>query len=575
MGKGKSSVTMGQQSPKKSWHENLKYDPDREYLLDGVTKMRPQFNISVWERELETDYDKEFILGEINSGVHLVNTHHKPKPCFMENYPSAKLHAEQVEAEIKKELAEGRYSIVTEKPDIVSAMGAIPKSDGTVRIIHDCSRPAGSAVNDYSIDCPKQKYQSIRDAIKAISPGCYLAKVDLKGAFRSCALNKSQYPFMGLHWTFSGDKRRTYIQERYMCFGSRAAPSIFHRFSQAVRRMMARRGGVIIAYQDDFLVIGKTKQQCLNIYRELISLLRELGFSIAWSKLVDPTQVLVFLGVQFDTRDMSISLPQEKIRKLYDTLCSFSSRIRASRRQLQKLAGKLAYAAHVVVEGGRTYLQRIFDMIGPLQRPNHKARLTAGFKADISFWLSFLETFNCKRMLNESLPEIHIYTDACNHGGGMVSPFDWSYFNWASDLPSLQHAHINVKESATALLAMYRLAPFLANSNVVIHSDNKTTEAILNKGACHDETLMYLLRGIFWLSKGFHFNVRCEYVPGSLNHIADSISRIHAKGHMLYWYSVISNARPFTVPLFMSLCQGHMSSRALFSLLQTQPSEAC
>ena len=381
-------------------------------------------NYDTWKTLLEFDTDRDFILDQIKNGFTLVDSSQCPKPCFVKNYPSARAHSQKVEQEILKEIAEGRYEIIKDKPAIVSAMGAIPKSDGTVRIIHDCSRPAGSAANDYAVDMPKQKYQTIQDAINQITPGCYLAKVDLKGAYRSCKLNTNQYPFMGLHWTFSGDKSPTYIQEKYMCFGAKAAPSIFHRLSQAIRRIMARRGGTIIAYQDDFLVIARSKLQCQLIYRELIQLLRDLGFSIAWNKLVDPTQSLIFLGVLFDTRNMTLDLPQDKLDKLLDMLRTFASRARASRRQLQKLAGKLAYASHVMV-GGRCYLQRIYDMIGPLKQAHHKARLTAGFKADVLFWLHYLSTFSCTRPLVNTKPDIHIYTDACKRGAGMVSPFGW------------------------------------------------------------------------------------------------------------------------------------------------------
>ena len=39
--------------------------------------------------------------------------------------------------------------MVSEPPLIVSPMGVIPKPDGGVRLIHDCSLPRGGSVNDY------------------------------------------------------------------------------------------------------------------------------------------------------------------------------------------------------------------------------------------------------------------------------------------------------------------------------------------------------------------------------------------------------------------------------------------
>ena len=58
----------------------------------------------------------------------------------------------------------------------------------------------------------------------------------------------------------------------------------------------------------------------------LIQLLRKLGFSIAYDKVEGPTQVLTFLGIQIDTRDMSLRLPPNKIKKLKAVLATFKHR---------------------------------------------------------------------------------------------------------------------------------------------------------------------------------------------------------------------------------------------------------
>ena len=42
----------------------------------------------------------------------------------------------------------GNYEVVSEPPDIISPMGAIPKTDGGVRLIHDSFCPDGISVND-------------------------------------------------------------------------------------------------------------------------------------------------------------------------------------------------------------------------------------------------------------------------------------------------------------------------------------------------------------------------------------------------------------------------------------------
>ena len=52
----------------------------------------------------------------------------------------------------------GNHEVVSEPPNIISPMGAIPKSDGGVRLIHDCSRPDGLSVDDY---CSEEWHQNL------------------------------------------------------------------------------------------------------------------------------------------------------------------------------------------------------------------------------------------------------------------------------------------------------------------------------------------------------------------------------------------------------------------------------
>ena len=78
--------------------------------------------------------------------------------------------------------------------------------------------------------------------------------------------------------------------------------------------MMALRGHrSLVVYLDDFLVVGETEAACKAAYDDLCSLLHNLGSTLSSTKLVPPSQKLVFLGVEFDTVHMSLSLPEDKL----------------------------------------------------------------------------------------------------------------------------------------------------------------------------------------------------------------------------------------------------------------------
>ena len=88
---------------------------------------------------------------------------------------------------------------------------------------------------------------------------------------------------------------------------------IFHRPTQAVRRIMGKRGFMnMIVYLDNFHVIGATRSAPIPMKSWLLQLLQDLGFTISQRKLMPPTCTLTFLGVDLDTVSCSTALPQEK-----------------------------------------------------------------------------------------------------------------------------------------------------------------------------------------------------------------------------------------------------------------------
>jgi hypothetical protein len=200
-------------------------------------------DLQCWEVELGEDTDREFLLAGIRDGFHIVSDFDfKPVEC--ENYQSAlAVDAKAaVEAQICEELVEGRYEIVREKPTIISALGAIRKSNGKIRLIHDASRPVGMALNDYAQMEYALKFQSLKDAEALLMPNAYMAKIDLKSAYRSVAIHPDDYVAAGLKWQFSGDDQAQYMVDKRLPFGSRFSPGVFHRLTQAVRRVMCGYG---------------------------------------------------------------------------------------------------------------------------------------------------------------------------------------------------------------------------------------------------------------------------------------------------------------------------------------------
>ena len=191
------------------------------------------------------------MLDGITEGFRITDKGSKFARAEMDNYKSisTRENRDLVEKQVREEIINGRYIVTKKKAKIISALGAIPKPNGKIRLIHDCSIPLNLGLNDYaSID--KVRFQTVNEA-----------------------------------------------------------PGSFHRITQTMRRMMVRRSfELTVVYLDDWLIMATTYEECYRGLTVLLEFLRELGFAISYSKVETPATSMVFLGINIDSQSMSISL---------------------------------------------------------------------------------------------------------------------------------------------------------------------------------------------------------------------------------------------------------------------------
>ncbi|XP_053390038.1 uncharacterized protein LOC128552969, partial [Mercenaria mercenaria] len=401
-----------------------------------------QQKLKICENKLKDDEDKDFLLDGIRNGFSILDEYKIPliQPSVTKNSYSVFRDQELVNKRINYETEEGNYVIVSEKPIVVSALSSIPKPDGNIRLIHDFSRPINQSVNDFA-SIEHFQYQTVSNAINKLTPHAYLANIDLEHAYRSVGLHPSNFPYTGLQWDGK------YMFDSRLPFGARKSPQIFHRITQAVRRMMQRRGfNCIIVYLDDFLVIGNDYSECLLAYQTLLLLLRSLGLSINYKKLVDPCQQIVFLGIEINTVSGTISLESVKAWNYFQQIDSCLSKRRLSRKELEKLTGKLAWAS-IVIPWDRVHVRPFYNKLKQLKSDHHKC-LTKHLADDLHWLSSKIVQANGTRRIWDFREEIQVFCDSSSHAGGAFCQGDWLYTAWLADYPRLECQHINTKELA-------------------------------------------------------------------------------------------------------------------------------
>lgn len=500
-------------------------------------------NTTAWLCELSEDCDREFLCNGILHGFDIIDPSAVLQSVFIQNHKSALVPdiVREMDAVIRQEINEGNYVITDVKPIIVSALGVVRKSDGGLRPIHDCSLPIHSGVNAHAQSFAHYTYESVDDAVKLIKPGYYFGKIDIRHAFRCISISEQSYRATGLHWKFQ-DGQSIYMYDRKLMFGSSASPTIFHRISKAIKRMMERRGYVnqIIAYQDDFLVIGQDYEQAMEVFTAMLNLLTRLGLPVNYFKLVHPTTCLTFLGLQLDSIRCEVSLPVEKLESIRACVNEFSLMRRANKQQLQRLAGRLSFAARAV-RGGRPFLRRLFNAISTLKKRYHKVRIKAGIQGDIYWWRDCLTQFNGVSAFIDVTDIAIVSTDACLVSGGAFYNGDLYYTAWDADFPDISKACINYKEAMIATLAIKRWAPLFRNKCVYIYIDNQCAVSLINKCTCRNEHLMKAMREMFWISVTYNVVIKARYMPGFLQTMPDALSRMHEKKGLLKVESLIND----------------------------------
>ena len=108
----------------------------------------------------------------------------------------------------------------------------MPKKDGTFRLIHNLSSPEGNSLNDtIPTEFSTVHYQTLNDAIDLIldlGAGSFLAKSDIRSAFRLIPVHPEDFHLLGFTW------QGKYYYDRSLPMGASSSCFLFELFSSAL-----------------------------------------------------------------------------------------------------------------------------------------------------------------------------------------------------------------------------------------------------------------------------------------------------------------------------------------------------
>ena len=112
-----------------------------------------------------------------------------------------------------------------------------------------------------------------------------------------------------------------------------------------------------------------------------------------------------YLGIQFDTVSMTMSIPPEKIAEVREEISLWEKKTTASKKSLQQLLGKLFWVSRCV-RFSRGFMGRLLAQLQTMHTlpDQKKSKLTQGCKQDIRWWGRYLRQFNGIEMLYPTDP---------------------------------------------------------------------------------------------------------------------------------------------------------------------------
>ncbi|CAC5400374.1 unnamed protein product [Mytilus coruscus] len=184
-----------------------------------------------------------------------------------------------------------------------------------------------------------------------------------------------------------------------------------------------RENGVdIVLYLDDGLGMSEGYLECQNISEFVKSSLELAGFLINEQKSIfDPVQCLEWLGLIWDSISFSLAVSERRLNDAKESPDNILNKFPIiSARQLAQFTGRIIIMSPVM--GNVTSLMTRHLYFAIENRKSWDGNLdiayTESVLAELRFWSDSLTNLNQKNFVNDTLPNIVVYSDASNVAAG-------------------------------------------------------------------------------------------------------------------------------------------------------------
>ena len=489
-------------------------------------------NIPAWRSMLVGYHDKK-VVDYLEYGWPADYTASTPPITSDTNHTEDPVHMQSINTYVSTELSHGALLGPFSQPPFApwsqnSPMMTRPKKNSVNRrVIVDLSWPKPGSVN---AGIRKGFYQgrptvytlpNIMDAadeVARIGTGSYIWCADLARAYRQLRTCPLSTPLLGI--TLNGE----YYTDIAPPFGCRTSSMACARTTNAVVYLMRKNAHFIHCYLDDFVGVAPTRDAANIAYSEFIEVTSKLGLALSPDKCHPPTKTIEWLGFTISIDQMKVTIPQQKLDDTLEECQRWMQKTTASRKELQRLVGRLQHIAKCVPPA-RRFMSRIFAALR--DSPYHgRAPVPGELQSDIKWFLEYARQSNGKVLLKtaEKAPWI-IECDSSMKAGGAFSKNHYYGKTYPTDMTS-KYTNIAHLEAINLIAAMRALAPNNPHEyNITINTDNSASQQVLASGAGRDPVLTACAREIWLYAASESCEVNIVHKPGRELILADALSR--------------------------------------------------
>ena len=370
------------------------------------------------------------------------------------------------------------------------------------------------------------KLDTVTQVMNNLKQGDFLCKSDDSNGFMHVKLDSVAQP---MHGFVFGD---LCFRATALPFGLSISPAKFQALNRIAVSAVNAKGGNCYLYLDDrflhaFYEGGFQEGETLKSAYLLALLMTAFGgfCSLAKSEWA-PKQFMEFLGLNIDSRDLSLSVPEDKYYRCLELMQKFYDQRPFDIKLLEKIRGKLT-SWLLVCPNMRLFLREQNKVIAECYKTGVftlTEEMMAKYRVfeELAIWKD-LRLVKLKRFWSKEPPvdikvDINIYSDASNFaaGGSYWSADqkdrlfeDDEYFVFEKEWAK---APIHVKEILALLWTLQAKADKLQNRTVTAWCDNKAVCLCFSHHGGHDLTLSRIMKQMVELCHFHNITLRVEWI---------------------------------------------------------------